>query len=460
MLLGISAQAQSRLVGNWEGAIKSVKTIRLVFHIKEEGGKLTGTMDSPDQGVTDIGCKSVTAKGDSVTVDMSNIGVVYKGHLLNDSVINGVWLQGGISVPIDFMKTANPAELYRPQTPKPPFSYNSEDIIYTNKDKSVQYGATITIPKGKGPFPAVLLITGSGQQNRDEEIFGHKPFAVIADYLTKRGYVVMRVDDRGMGKTTGDLSKATTAIFAQDVEVSFDYLKARKEVDRSKMGLLGHSEGGMIAEMMAAKRKEIDFIVLLAAPGINVKELMQDQAAMVMASGGVDSNIVAQYKKLYAAMEEAGLSASSEVDGKEKMTQALKNWKEHATQDAITTVGVATADEEREYVAQMSKIITNTWFNYFLRFDPQPYLRNISCKVLALDGSRDIQVPAVPDLQGIKESLLKSKSKSYEIKELPGLNHLFQNCNTCTVNEYAVLTETMSPEALRIIGEWLDAKVK
>lgn len=459
-ILAFTAQAQSKLAGSWEGAIKSVKTIRLIFHFKDENGKLSATMDSPDQGVTGIGCKSVTLNGDSVIVDMSGIGIMYRGQLQNDTTISGVWLQSGVSVPIDFMKTASPAELYRPQTPKPPFSYLSEDVIYTNKDKSIQYGATITIPKGKGPFPAVLLITGSGQQNRDEEIFGHKPFAVIADYLTKNGYVVLRVDDRGMGKTTGALQSATTADFAKDAEVSFDYLKSRKEVDKKKMGMLGHSEGGMIAEMLAAKRKDIDFIVLLAAPGINIKELMQDQSAMVMASNGVDSNIVSQYKQLYAAMEDAGLSAKTEVDGKVKMMAAVKEWKQHATQDAITTVGVATAVEEKEYVDQMAKIITSAWFNYFLRFDPQPYLRNISCKVLALNGSRDIQVPPGLDLDEIRKALAQSKSKTYEVKELQGLNHLFQDCTTCTVNEYAVLTETMSPEALRIISEWLDAHVK
>ncbi|MBS1688790.1 MAG: alpha/beta hydrolase [Bacteroidetes bacterium] len=459
-LLALAVNAQNKFIGSWEGAIKTTKTIRLIFHIKEDAGKLSATMDSPDQGVTGIACKAVNINGDSVTIDMSGIGIMYKGRMTTDTTIVGVWKQGGMGIPIDFMKTANPAELYRPQTPKPPFNYVSEDVIYPNKDKSIQYGATITMPKGKGPFPAVLLITGSGQQNRDEEIFGHKPFAVIADYLTRNGYAVLRVDDRGMGQTTGELKNVTTADFAQDAEVSLDYLRSRKEVDKKKVGLMGHSEGGMIAEMLASKRKDIDFIVLLAAPGINIKDMMKDQAGAVLASSGVDSSIVSQYRNLYGSMEDAALASKDAADMKEKMTLAVKTWKLSASQDAIKTVGISTAEDEADYVNQMQAAVSGAWFSYFLRFDPQPYLRSLSCKVLALNGDRDIQVPARTDLEGIRQSLAKSKTKVYEVKELKGLNHLFQQCTACTVKEYAALTETMSPTALRTIGEWLDANVK
>lgn len=459
-LFALAANAQNKFIGSWEGAIKTTKTIRLIFHIKEDAGKLSATMDSPDQGVTGIGCKAVNIHGDSVIIDMSGIGIMYKGRMTTDTTIAGLWQQGGMSIPIDFMKTASPAELYRPQTPKPPFNYVSEDVIYTNKDKSIQYGATITMPNGKGPFPAVLLITGSGQQNRDEEIFGHKPFAVIADYLTRNGYAVLRVDDRGMGQTTGDLKNVTTADFAQDAEVSLGYLKSRKEVDKKKIGLMGHSEGGMIAEMLASKRKDIDFVVLLAAPGVNVKDLMKDQAGAVLAANGVDSPIVNEYRKLYGSMEDAALTSKDASDMKEKMTLAVKTWKLGASQDAIRTVGVSTADDETDYVNQMQAAVSGAWFSYFLRFDPQPYLRNLSCKVLALNGERDIQVPARANLEGIRQSLAKSKTKVYEVKELKGLNHLFQQCTICNVKEYAVLTETISPAALRTISEWLDANVK
>ncbi len=451
--------AQAQFVGNWEGSVNVGKKLRLVFHIKQDGDSLLTTMDSPDQGVTGISCQHTVTDHDSMIVDMSNIGIVYEGKLLGDT-IQGLWHQGGMNVAITFVKTTKPSELYRPQTPKPPFDYISEDVIYYNKDKSIRFGATITKPKGNGPFPTVLLITGSGQQNRDEELFGHKPFAVIADYLTKDGYLVMRVDDRGMGQTTGDAINATTADFAGDVMQGVNYLETRKDVNAKRIVLIGHSEGGIIAPMVAVQRKDIYAIVMMAGAGVKIPELMEEQSAAIIESASPNKGMIEQYKKLYRSMEDAVLAASDSNDVRNRATLAMDTWMRNTVPDMIKAAGMGDEDAREQYINSFVTVYKSKWFNYFLRIDPINYLPKLTCKVLAINGEKDIQVIAKTNLQGMKDALMKSKAKEYELKELPGLNHLFQQCNTCTSDEYGTLTETISPSALSVMGVWLDENVK
>ncbi|MBL7683532.1 MAG: alpha/beta fold hydrolase [Flavipsychrobacter sp.] len=459
MALSLTAVAQSKLTGNWEGEMNVGQKVRLVFRVTEANGKLSTIMDSPDQGVTGIPVAGTTMNGDSVLFDLSNAGIQYSGLLKGES-IDGVWKQNGMKLPLVMKKTDKPAELRRPQTPKPPFGYLSEDVTFKNADGSISYGATITMPAGGKTYPAVLLISGSGPQNRDEELMGHKPFAVLADYLTKKGYVVLRVDDRGVAQTTGDRKKATSADFAKDANAAIDYLKTRKEVNVKKIGMLGHSEGGMIAPMVAADRKDIDFVVLMAGPGVKIYELMEDQSAAMMLAGGVSENIVAEYRKLYRGIEQAVISSSTGEEAKNKMIQVTTTWKSTATKDAIALVDIDDFEKEKKFIDEFMRMYHDAWFNYFLKYDPQPVLQKLNCKVLALNGEKDMQVLSKANLDGIKQSLAKSKTKMYDVKELPGLNHLFQTCKVCTVQEYGVLEETISPTALTAISDWLDKKVK
>ncbi|PZF73968.1 alpha/beta hydrolase family protein [Taibaiella soli] len=452
--------AQKKLIGHWQGNINLGKRLPLTFHFVEENGKIKGTVDSPDQGAMGLQVKEVIVDKDSLLIDMSNLGIQYTGVLISADSIDGEWHQAGSTYSVPLKRTATPLELKRPQTPKPPFNYQSEDVTFTNKDHSITYAGTITIPNGKGPFPAAVLITGSGPENRDEEVFGHKPFAVIADQLTKHGYVVLRVDDRGTGKTTGIYHGATTADFAKDVNAHLDYLKSRKEVNDKKMGLIGHSEGGIIAPIVASERKDVDFIVMLAGVGIPTTKGMELQNVAVMKKKGLTEVLADQYGFLYYGAVMAINASKDSATARQKITEAVKQWQlkaEPGILDGLDMRGPEAVTESTDLFLQM---YNDPWFHYFLSINPTVYLEKLSCKVLALNGEKDIQVVSQPNLDGIRASLAKSKTKNYEVRELAGLNHLFQTCNTCSVEEYRVIEETFAPIALQTMTEWLDKNVK
>jgi pimeloyl-ACP methyl ester carboxylesterase len=394
----------------------------------------------------------------------------YAGVLGGDKkAIDGSWFQGGGSLPLTMTKTSDTATVKqqrRPQTPKPPFPYETKDVEYWNADKSIRFGGTLTYPKtdaanpDKKTFPAVILITGSGQQDRDETILDHKPFAVIADNLTKNGFLVLRVDDRGMGQTTGDFSKATTLDFAKDVEASLDFLEAQPEVNKEKIGLVGHSEGGMIAPIVANERKEVKYIVLLAGPGIPIIDLMQQQSeAVTLSEGGTlaEAKAIGMLRRVVWEEGNKNLDTATTAKNIRMRAEAWATTVDTATLAKIRSRNTASIDEQiRQAISSMS----GRWFSFFIAFDPQPYLQKLDCKVLALNGSKDVQVIAASNLAGIRASLQKSRSPKYDAIELPGLNHLFQTCIKCSPSEYGELEETFSTGALEIMDGWLLKNVR
>jgi pimeloyl-ACP methyl ester carboxylesterase len=457
-----SSYAQTKFLGSWQGAINVGKELHLGFNIKaESNGTYSATMDSPDQGVTGIPCSGVAIHGDSITIEMAKLKAAYNGVLDDISNISGSWTQSGTSIMLNLKRIGKPVELIRPQTPKPPFAYISEDTTYQDAYKIITYGATITIPKGKGPFPAVVLITGSGAQNRDEELFGHKPFAVIADYLTRHGYIVLRVDDRGVGKTTGERKMATSVDFADDVIAAVEYLHTRKEVDLKKIGLMGHSEGGMIAPMVARQRKDISFIILMAGPGVKIAQLMEEQNTALFEKAGMSKATTDRYALLYRNIIKQINKSKDSTEARTRINDAVEDWKINTSEEIITTTtGIKDEKTQRTFVDGFMEIYNNSWFKYFLSYDPQPNLQKLTCKVLALNGEKDMQVIAKSNLAGIRSALEKSKSKAFETHELPGLNHLFQHCQLCTVSEYGQLEETISTDALKMVTDWLDKNIQ
>lgn len=453
--------AQSKnATGIWFGTLNVGVKLRLVFQIKNEtSGGYSATMESPDQGAKGIPVSSVTTTDDSLHVEVNIIKGRFDGKFANDTTVIGSWSQGAVKAPLTIVKTYQIAALNRPQTPKPPFSYSSDDVEYSNADKSVHFAGTFTYPSSGGPFPTAILISGSGQQDRDETLFEHKPFAVIADYLTKKGFAILRVDDRGTGKTTGEVMNATSADFAKDVEAGLTFLQSRPQTDPKRIGLIGHSEGGLIAALVASKRKDIDFMVLLAGPGIKGAELLAGQAEAIYKSVGVSPATVGLYIPLYKSLLSIAAAEPDTATAFKKSWLAFENWKRNVAEAQRSELGFANDSISAIQVRSVIKAVSMPWTKYFLNSDPARLLEMTNAKVLALNGEKDLQVIAEPNLKGIIVALQKSKSV-HDVKTLAGLNHLFQKCVRCTVDEYGELEQTISPDALDAMGEWLEKNVK
>jgi len=431
----------SDIDGTWMGMLDTgAMKLRVVFHLVNTEDGLIATMDSPDQGAKGIPASSVTRNGNSIKIEAKGINGSFEGTIANDlSLIDGKWTQMGGTMPLVLkrVKDAAELELKRPQVPVKPYPYREEEVSYENKVQNVTLAATLTIPRGAGPFPGVVLITGSGPQDRDESLLGHKPFLILADYLTRHGIAVLRADDRGTGKSTGDFSKATSADFATDAEAGIQYLKTRKEVNPQKIGLVGHSEGGMIAPMVAARNKDVAFIVMMAGTGVPG-----------------DQVIVAQGEAIQVAMGKPAEEAAKSAAKERAMMALIETEKDQALLEQELREKMSGELPEGQIGAQI-KEVTSPWFHYFLTYDPATALRKVRCPVLAINGSLDKQVLPAQNLPAIRKALEEGGNTHFEIDELPGLNHLFQTAKTGAPAEYSQIEETMSPVVLDKIAGWV-----
>lgn len=348
----------------------------------------------------------------------------------------------------------------RPQTPHPPYPYHADSVEYDNANKTVHLAATLTYPEKGGPFPAAILITGSGMQDRDETVFGHKPFAVIADYLTKRGYAVLRVDDRTAGLSTGDVHYATTADFAKDVQTSFNWLITQKNIDPRRIGLIGHSEGGMIAPMVAAENPKVAFIISLAGAVNGFATLMYQTLEPLRRSHTGD-----QFISFATHRERMLLKNMKTADDSASFMQGLtRDYRDYyaSIPDSIRPQYFFVPKPEifLPAIAPMAHRLVAPWWKFFLTVDMTPYYNKVKCPALLLGGDKDIQVDNAVDMETIASILKDNKNQGVETHLMPGLNHFFQHCHTCSVQEYAKLEETFSPEVLKIMADWLDKTIR
>jgi uncharacterized protein len=431
----------SDIDGAWMGVLEMGELkLHVVFRIVKCSDGLTATLDSPDQGRKGMSTTSVTRDGAALKIEAKKIDGVFEGKIASDlSSIDGNWTQGGNTKPLVLKRLKDEAELEhkRPQNPVKPYPYHEEDVTYENKVQNVTLAATLTVPPGQGPFPGVVLITGSGPQDRDETLLGHKPFLVLSDYLTRHGIVVLRADDRGTGKSTGVFATATTADFATDTEAGVAYLKTRAEVDPHKIGLIGHSEGGVIAPMIAARNKDVAFIVMMAGTGVPGDQVIVAQGEAIAIAGGGNP-------------EEAAKSAAKQRE----IMQLIETEKDEAVLDKELREKMK-GDVPEAQIGMEIKEMTSPWFRYFLTYDPATALRKVTCPVLVLNGSLDKQVLPDENLPAIRKALEEAGNKHFEIDELPGLNHLFQTAKTGSPVEYAQIEETMSPVALDKMATWI-----
>lgn len=450
------------LVGIWQGVLKiGGIELRLVIKVsKTADDQYTATLDSPDQGAKDIPASLVSFTNGDVKIEVKLISGVYSGKMSDDNTITGEWKQGSAALPLIMKRTDKAPEApRRPQEPQKPFPYKEEEVTYDNLSAGIKLAGTLTLPPTGGPFAAVVLISGSGPQDRDEALLGHKPFLVLADYLTRQGIAVLRFDDRGVGKSTGEFAQATSADFATDVRAGVEYLKTRRDINAKQIGLIGHSEGGLIAPMVAAESPAVAFIVLMAGPGISGDEILYLQSALIARASGasetaINKNLELQ-KKMFAVIQ----AEKDNVAAKEKLypiwTQALNT----LTAEEKKALDFTGANPDSLFQAQTKQLLS-PWFRYFLFYNPQSTLQKVKCPVLAINGEKDLQVPPKENLAAITRALKTGGNKKFITKELPGLNHLFQTATTGAPVEYNKIEETIAPSALQVIGDWILAQTK
>jgi fermentation-respiration switch protein FrsA (DUF1100 family) len=424
------------MVGSWRGILTPANgsTLHLVFTIvSDPHGYLTGTLISADQSPQPIPFQAAYADG-IVDIKVSAVGGSFHGRMHGDT-IKGAWTQSGAVIPLNLTRSANAyAPPVRPQNPKPPFPYTASSVTFPGEAANVVLAGTLTVPPGVGPFPAVILIAGSGPNDRDETVFGHRPFLVLADYLTRRGVAVLRYDKRGIGKSSGDYIDATTADFARDATAAVTYLKSITDINSARIGLIGHSEGGIIAPLCASSSSDVAFIVLMAGTGVRGDKLLERQMSQI---GGM----------------EAGNSKSLQATVKFVSTEYEVLTDPRHEDDA--TVVLADKAKESGLSPKSAMILLSPWFRYMMTYDPRSALLNVKCPVLAIGGSKDLQVDPDQNLPAIESALKEGGNKDYTVKELTGLNHLFQPAVTGLPTEYAKIDTTIDPSALELIGDWV-----
>jgi pimeloyl-ACP methyl ester carboxylesterase len=439
--------------GAWTGTLDVMGTkLRVVFRVaKNADGSWKTLLDSPDQSAKDIPVSETIVKDDSLIFKVAVAAGVYEGLIQPDGLTTqGIWKQGGMSLPLSLSKTDQLPTINRPQEPKPPFPYKQEDVSFNNEKAGIVLSGTLTLPEQGGPFSAVVMITGSGAQDRDEQIFGHKPFWVIADYLTRRGIAVLRYDDRGTGKSTGDFSKATSVDLASDALSAVEFLKSRKDIDHKKIGLAGHSEGAILAPMVANRSRDVAFVVLLAGPGMTGEKLLYLQGAAVSRAQGADEKTVATSEAIQRKIFGVVMSEKDDAVAEKKLRELLNETLKQMTEEERARTGLNDAT-----IGLQIKQVLSPWFRYFLDYDPLVELNRLRRPVLALWGEKDLQVPPKENVPPVEEALKKAGNKKAVIKVLPGLNHLFQTSNTGSVTEYGTIEETFSPAVLAVIGDWI-----
>lgn len=454
--MDIQSQQGRSIVGDWSGVLETgMMKITLVLHIHQDSrGALSANFDTLEHRGTPI--DEITFDGKVLKFEIKRAFAAFEGLLNNESTISGQFVLEGQSYSVAFESGIKFVEATnRPQEPKPPFPYTEEYVFYDNLEAGVTLSGTLTLPFSKDPAPVVILIPGSGPVDRDEALcpyrqlrysnIGHKPFLVLADYLTRQGIAVLRLDKRGCGKSTGNYDKATTQDFARDVFAGVAYLKSRKEVNPNQIGLIGHSEGGIIAPMVAAGSKDVAFIVLMAAPAVTGEEIMYEQSRLAKQASGESEETMTQDHNF---QKQVITILKNEPDPQIAAGRLCEMAKNH--------MAALQGPRGKAKLALLERCGQNTeWWRHFLLFDPSTALKQVKIPVLALTGELDRQASPTQNLPIISKALEEAGNNDFTIVELPRLNHFFQTCQDGSFGEYAKIEETISLSVLNLIAEWI-----
>ena len=444
------------LAGTWEGPLSvGAVQLRVVLVLTPYSATtMGGYMVSPDQSPDRIPVGRVDWVADrAVRVLVGSVAAAFDVILSPEkTALTGTFTQGGTPFGIELLRVQEQSVINRPQNPQPPFPYAAEEVSYRSESGNVTLAGTLTIPEGTGPFPAALMITGSGAQDRNEEIFQHKPFWVIADHLSRRGIAVLRVDDRGVGESTTDANPNddTSHDFARDVEAGVDFLRSQPRINPDAIGLIGHSEGGVIAPIVASRNPDVAFIILMAGTGVRGDELLLAQTAAIMqADGASDDELTATAhtnRKLFATL----LDESLEPAEAERQMRAVI--------EADPAFAMATPEEQQAGMALAIAQLNTPWMKAFAQHDPTTSLKLVTCPVLAINGELDLQVPWQQNLPAIKAALESGGNTDVTTRTFPDLNHLFQHSETGLISEYGQIEETISPEVLDLLAVWINER--
>jgi pimeloyl-ACP methyl ester carboxylesterase len=436
--------ATPTIEGTWSGTLEAGgMRLRLVLHLasRPQGG-FAARIDSLDQGATGLPVDEVTLRDRTLSLRMRSLGASYTGTLGHDgNTISGEWIQGG-ALPLVFRRGAPPEAPRRPQEPRRPLPYREEDVTF--QSAAAKLAGTLTLPKGKGPFPAVVLLTGSGPQDRDGALAGHKPQLVLADHLTRQGIAALRYDDRGFGRSTGRFQSATTADLADDAQAGLALLRTRTEVDPRRAGLVGHSEGALVAALVASRTPDVGFVVLLAGTGVNGEAVLYEQGAQIARATGLSAEMAAQQKSVQQALFTIVKEESDSAAARRKL-------------EAVLGPALAQLPPEQRAAAVEARVeqALTPWLRAFLAYDPVPALRAVKCPVLALFGEKDLQVPPSQNAGPVEAALKEGGNADSVVRVLPGLNHLFQTATTGLPAEYGSIEETIAPAALTAVSDWI-----
>ncbi|HLT07019.1 MAG TPA: alpha/beta fold hydrolase [Cyclobacteriaceae bacterium] len=451
LLFSVGSWAQdAELTGSWSGSLDVMgQKLPLVFHFEKLNGGWKGTADSPAQGAKGLALKNILFNGLMAAWEFEQIPALYEGVMVGDT-LKGNFTQSGTTFSLELIRVSEASvatDLQRPQEPRPPFDYEEIETSFVNTAGQLKLVGTVTKPKGTGPFPAVVLVSGSGPQNRNGELLDHQPFWVLADHLTKNGIVVFRYDERGVGESEGDFSQATSYDLKGDANDAIAHLRKFPFVDQVKVGAIGHSEGGMIGWMLAAENA-IDFLVALAAPVLPIDQFMEQQTKDVLRVSGADEKLFEERltlnKKVYAA-----------VKNTEKMEDLEGNLKT-MIREHLAEVGVDTNDLDKETTAIMNAFAptVSPWFFEFLKFSAETYIRQIDIPVFAAFGGKDIQTNAPANIEALRK-FTADRGHLFNVTTYPSLNHLFQTAETGSVAEYGTITETFNEKVMEDIVKWL-----
>ena len=440
-----AANAISPAEGTWQGAIETGNMrMRLQLHLSHDDKKrLAASVDSLDQGVQGIPASNVSEKSGEVKLELPAFRAEYVGTLSpNKNEINGHWSQNENLEALNFRRSDQVLELRRPQNPPKPYPYREQEVSFAAGDGKATLAGTLSVPQGTGPFPAAVLVGGSGPNDRDESVAGHKPFLILADFLARKGIAVLRYDKRGISGSTGNFSEATIEVFAQDAQSALAYLAKRTEVDAKRLGVIGHSEGGILAALAATRSPDVKWAVLLATPATTGERILLRQSELIARAGGLPEDQIesslAFDRKAYAAVRQS------------KDPAAL----ESRLQELVDQSGLGASMPPAALQAQI-KLMGSPWFREFLDFDPQPLLAKLQCPVLALAGDRDLQVDSLENVPLLRKAYESSGNKDFTVVEIEGVNHLFQKAQSGSPALYGAIEETTAPEVLTAIGNWV-----